>query len=363
MRAPARRPAAALAAALLFPAAAGAQDAERFVLRGESPEVSHVVGRLRVVAGTEREVAVEVTRRGRDASRTAVERGTADGGREALRIFPREARVSYPGLGRNEVVHAALRDDGRFEGGWRGDGWRGRSVSRTGGAALEIRGDDRGVETWADVTVSVPAGGRVVLRLLAGEATVRDVDGDLVLDVETASASVQGTRGRLRVDAGSGELRLADARGDLDLDLGSGSTELTRVRAGTLRVDAGSGGVRGSDVEAASLDLDMGSGGTRLDGVRAARIVVDGGSGDVDLGLAANVEELRIDTGSGGVTLRVPDGFGATFDVDTGSGGFESELPVTYTRRERGRIAGRIGDGRGRIEVDTGSGGVRIRRR
>jgi hypothetical protein len=361
MRASASAPLAALAAALLLPAAARAQDAERFVLRGDAPEVSHVVGRLRVVAGTGTDVAVEVTRRGRAADRTAVERGTV-GGRETLRIYPRETRVAYPGLGRNEVVQSELRDDGTFEGGWRG-GWRGMRVSRRGAQGLEIRGDGRGVETWADVTVSVPAGRRVVLRMLAGEATVRDVDADLLLDVEAASASVQGTRGRLRIDAGSGEVRLADARGELDLDLGSGSVEVSRLRAGTLRVDGGSGGVRGGDVEAASIDLDLGSGNTRLDGVRAARIRVDGGSGDVDLGLAGAVEDLRIDTGSGSVTLRVPESFGATFDVDTGSGGFETELPATYTRRERGRVAGRIGDGRARIEVDTGSGGVTIRRR
>jgi hypothetical protein len=259
-----------------------------------------------VVAGTGSDVAVEVTRRGREAARTAVERRTVEG-RETLRIYPRETRVSYPGLGSNEVVQSELRDDGTFEGGWRAGGWRGMRVSRRGAQGLEIRGDGRGAETWADVTVSVPAGRRVVLRMLAGEATVRDVDGDLLLDVEAASASVQGTRGRLRVDAGSGEVRLTDVRGELDLDLGSGSVEVSRLRAGTLRVDGGSGSVRGADVEAASLDLDLGSGATRLAGVRAARIRVDGGSGDVDLGLAAGVEDLHVDAGSGSVTLRVPE--------------------------------------------------------
>jgi hypothetical protein len=350
------------ASALLAARPAGAQAAERHVLRSDGAALYHVVGRLRVVAGTGRDVVVDVVRQGRDAAQTVVEQGTI-GDRETLRVFPRADRIVYPGMGRGDVVRAELRRDGTFGGGSTRRGFLGTHVFSRGGAdGIEIRGEGRGTETWADVTVSVPAGRRLDLHLLAGEASVRNVDGDLLLDVHAASVTTERTRGRLRVDAGSGPVRVTDAEGELDLDTGSGRVELARVKAAALRVDAGSGALRGSDVDAERMDLDLGSGNVRLDAVRARTLRMDTGSGDVDVGLASDVDDVRIDTGSGAVTLRVPASFGATLDVDSGSGGIESELPITITRRERGRLTGRIGDGGGRVVIETGSGRVALRK-
>lgn len=352
----------AVAAAALAPCEAGAQTPVRHTLRGDDPAVYHVVGRLRVVATGGGDVVVDVVRRGRDAEQTVVEQGTLEG-RETLRVFPRATRVVYPGMGRGDVVRGELRRDGTFGGDQGRRGFLGTHVLSRGGAdGIEIRGDGRGTETWADVTVHVPAGRRLAVHLLAGEATVSNVDGDVSVDLHAASLTAERTRGRLRVDAGSGPVRVSDAQGDVDLDAGSGRVELARVKGRALRVDAGSGSLRGRDLDADRVELDVGSGGTRLERVRARTVRVDAGSGSVDVGLLDGVEDVRVESGSGAVTLRVPADFGATLDVETGSGGIDSELPITVTRRERDHLSGRIGDGRGRIVIDTGSGSVRLRR-
>jgi hypothetical protein len=69
---------------------------------------------------------------------------------------------------------------------------------------------------------------------------------------------------------------------------------------------------------------------------------------------------VRIATGSGGVTLGVPADFGAEMSVVTGSGGVSVGFPVTARRSSRHQFEGRIGDGRGRVEIRTGSGGVQL---
>ena len=89
---------------------------------------------------------------------------------------------------------------------------------------------------------------------------------------------------------------------------------------------------------------------------------IDTGSGRVSLDLLSNSDDVNVDTGSGGVVLRVPKGFGAEFVLDTGSGGIDVGLPHEVTRRERGHLRGRIGDGHARLRVDTGSGGIRVLR-
>jgi hypothetical protein len=48
-------------------------------------------------------------------------------------------------------------------------------------------------------------------------------------------------------------------------------------------------------------------------------------------------------------------------DIETGSGGIDlGGVPVTVTRMENDHLTGKIGDGRGRMKIETGSGGVRL---
>lgn len=334
-----------LAPAFLAPALAVAQSPERFTLRASAIEIHQVVGRVTVVQGSGSEVLVDVTRRGRDAGQVRVERD-GDGG---LRIGPRDDDLVYPELRGGRVMGRVGRD-GRVGG---GDGW-------FGGRSVTIRREGSGTEAWSDVVVRVPRGQRVAVHVLAGWGEAKDVDADVVLDTHAARAVAERTRGRLVVDAGSGGADVREAEGDVTIDSGSGDVVLRDVNARRLVVDAGSGDVRGEGVRAPDLSLDTGSGDVRLARVEARTIRLDSGSGDVDLDLAADVDDVRIDSGSGSVTLRVPPALGAEVDVDMGSGGFDTQLPIRVSRSERRHLTGTVGDGRGRIVIDSGSGKVRM---
>jgi hypothetical protein len=333
----------------------GAQTAQRYTLPGTDVAIWNLVGSIVVERGTGSDVLVEVTRRGPDASRLAVETGRVRG-QQSLRViyptdrvvFPERRRSGWYGESRTTVYVAA---DGTF-----GDYVHGR------GERIEIRSSGAGLEASADVRVRVPPKGRVQIHLAAGEASVSGVDGDLVVDVQAARITTIGTQGALSLDAGSGDVRVTDAVGDVLLDAGSGAVTLTRVSGSSLRVDAGSGEIRGTDVDVRELQLDTGSGRVALRGVRAPDIQLDTGSGSVELLLAADVERLTVDSGSGSVTIGVPESLGATLTAETGSGGIDVDFPLTVTRRGRDYLRAQLGDGRGRIEIDAGSGAIRLRR-
>jgi DUF4097 and DUF4098 domain-containing protein YvlB len=74
----------------------------------------------------------------------------------------------------------------------------------------------------------------------------------------------------------------------------------------------------------------------------------------------ADADRIDIDTGSGNVTLVVPESFGAQVEVETGSGDIDLGFPVQARRLERDHFVGTIGDGRGSVTIGTGSGGVRL---
>ena len=90
---------------------------------------------------------------------------------------------------------------------------------------------------------------------------------------------------------------------------------------------------------------------------------MDTGSGSVTLDLTIDVDLLDIDTGSGNVTVTIPDDLGAELNIESGSGGIDFDMAVTVRRSNRREMQGSIGDGRGVIRIDTGSGSVRFVRR
>jgi hypothetical protein len=60
------------------------------------------------------------------------------------------------------------------------------------------------------------------------------------------------------------------------------------------------------------------------------------------------------------VTLRLPDGVDAEIEADSGSGGIDVDFPMQVRTQRRDYLRGMLGDGRGQITVDTGSGRIRI---
>ena len=339
---------------LSLPAATVRAQVERHSLTGERVAVYNLAGKLRVEAGSGSEVVVEVTRGGRDASQLRVEKG-AIGDRQTLRVVYPSDRVVYPELGRGDRTTISVRSDGT----WGDDerGYRGGDRERD---RVEIRGSGSGLEAFADLRVLVPRGQRIVIHHAVGDARLANVDGDIAIDVASADVVAEHTRGHLSLDTGSGSLTVTDAQGDVSLDTGSGGVTITGVKGDVLNMDTGSGSIRATDIDVTELKADVGSGGVRLSRVRATRVDVDAGSGATEIELLSNVEQLKVDAGSGGVTVRLPASTGGEIDVETGSGGIDTDFAVQLTRFERSHMIGKIGDGRGRIRIESGSGHVRL---
>jgi lia operon protein LiaG len=332
-----------------FPAA---QSVERQVVQGTSVAIYDLAGQVTVEPATGGDVVVEVTRGGADAARLRVEQGAVAGWQTLRVVFPAN-RVVYrqPGAWGTDVD---VSDDGRFDD-------QKLLHLETARHRVQISGRGTGLDAHADLRVRVPAGRSLALFLAVGEATITNVDGELRVSVASAGLTTRNTRGSLAVESGSGQLRVRDAVGRVTLDSGSGGMDVRGVRGPLLQLDSGSGGVTARDVEVDELKGDTGSGGIELEEVRAPVIALDTGSGGVRISLGSGpLRSLVIDSGSGGVTLAVPRGIGATFDVEHGSGDVDIQVPHQVREMTRDHVRGTLGDGSGRIHVETGSGSVRI---
>lgn len=349
---------AALLAVPLAARAAPAAPAQttRQILKGDSVAVYNLVGELRVEPGSGSDVTVEVRRGGADAAKLEVQTGPIRG-RETLRIIYPDDVIVLPEWGRGWNTTLRVRDDGTFGDGreWHGAFRDGREVRITG------RGRRDGLEAFADLRVAVPAGKSVALYLGVGKAFVTNVDGAIRVSVSSADVAAERTRGSLRISTGSGNVDLRDAAGEVTLSSGSGNVSASGMRGTRLQMETGSGNITVTDAKATEFHVETGSGDVDATGAEGDDLSFETGSGNVDVALTSAFRSLRIETGSGDVTLKVPPTVGAEVDLGTGSGDIDlGGLTLQVRRIERDHVTGTLGDGRGRLSVETGSGNVRL---
>lgn len=330
----------------------------KHVLKGDSVAVYNLVGVLRVDAGTGSDVVVEIARSGADAAKLDVQTGPIRG-RETLRvIYPDDVIIIPDGEGDHGWnTTLRVRDDGTF-----GDDHKnGRDWFRDG---REVRITSRGragLEASADLRVTVPKGKNVALNLGVGKAFVTNVEGTIRVSVASADVATDRTRGSLHVSTGSGNVDLRSAAGDVSLGTGSGDITASGVEGATLRLETGSGTITLSDGKAGTVYASTGSGDISATSASGDDLSFETGSGDIDVALVAAFRSVHIETGSGDVTLKVPPEAGAEVDIDTGSGDIDlGGLTLTVRKISHDHVQGTLGDGKGRVSVETGSGNVHL---
>lgn len=331
------------------------QQAERYSLAADNVAIYNLAGEVRIESGPGPDVVAEVTRGGADAGKLKVFKGELDG-REALRFVYPGDRIRYGKLSDGSSTQLRVRDNGTF-------GDDNEEERKRDGRRVTIEGRSGGVEAHADLRITVPNGRTVELYLAVGKVAVTNVQGDLVLDAASAPVTTSNTRGELDIHVGSGSVQVTQARGDLEVNTGSGSVGVSDVRGKSVSIDTGSGEVTATDLRSSDLSINTGSGDIQVTALVSPEVSLRTGSGAVTADLSGDVWEVDVQTGSGDITLKAPATLSAEVDIETSSGDIETDFPVQVTRHARDHMTGRIGDGQGKIDIETGSGGIKLVKR
>jgi DUF4097 and DUF4098 domain-containing protein YvlB len=345
----------------LLPTALQAQQAERYTLGDDYVAVYNLVGTVRVEPGSG-SVAVQVTRAGSDAASLRIAQGEIDG-RSTLRVLYPGDRIRWRAKddNGNSSTDLRVRDDGTFGDVDDDEHERGRHGRHAWGEGRRVTiSSQAGIDARADLVVQVPQGRRVAVYLAVGAVTVGNVDGKLAVDAHAAPVTATGVKGELSVDVGYGSVRVSQAEGDLDVDTGMGSVEVSRFQGRALSIDTGSGDVTATDLSGDEVTIETGSGDIRLSGVTAPAVSLETGSGAITAELRRDIASLQAETGSGDVSIHAPASLGAEIEIETSSGDIETDFPLQITRHARDHMVGTIGDGKGTIAIETGSGGIRL---
>ncbi|MGH8123688.1 MAG: DUF4097 family beta strand repeat-containing protein [Rudaea sp.] len=190
----------------------------------------------------------------------------------------------------------------------------------------------------------------------------------LKLDLVSADGKVSGVDGKsLEIDCVSGKLVLSSAATSVDVDSVSGDVAFEAARTGAtehahLQTVSGNIDVKGIS---GRVKLETVSGRIGFAATEVSEFNAESVSGTIEAttGLASS-GRMHAETLSGGLHLHLPANVSARIHAETFSGGLRSDFG-TVSKAEFGpgsNLDARVGDGDARIEAQSFSGDVELRK-
>ena len=211
-------------------------------------------------------------------------------------------------------------------------------------------GRDDGNTGRATYDVTVPAGVRATLSAISGSVDASGIRGHLEVSNVSGSVNVREIGSSLSVESVSGAVTAANVASDVRIENVSGRISLANTR-GALSVETVSGSIV-------------------IDGATGQRVHATTVSGSIDFtGVIFPTGRYEFETHSGGANLALAGNSNAAVSVETFSGSVRNDFPGVVRRRnadpedDRTNFDYVIGQGAGRVRVETFSGSVHISQR
>jgi len=188
--------------------------------------------------------------------------------------------------------------------------------------------------------------------------------------------NISGIHGPLRARSGSGGVKAANIGDEAELETGSGDIEADSI-GGSARLHSGSGRISGSGIAGGivattgsgnirleqtapgDVRVETGSGGAEVSGVKGA-LDARAGSGNITVA-GEPTNEWRLHSGSGTLTVHLTSAVGFDLDAHTSSGHIETAVPIEMQGTiGHGHMQGKARGGGVRLNLETGSGNIRI---
>ncbi|MBL8064623.1 MAG: DUF4097 family beta strand repeat protein [Chthonomonadaceae bacterium] len=197
-----------------------------------------------------------------------------------------------------------------------------------------------GTNVTTDVSIKIPAGVPVELKLTSGDVTVVD------------------TVAPVKIEGSSGNVKIKNAKGAVQVSERSGSVCLEEVEATILSVETRSGDISVRD-SGGVVELKTSSGNVALKKMRAKALSVEAASGNVDADLCQPVTgSVNVTAVTGNVHMGIVENCDCRVNLNTLRGTVASSVPLLDETIVEGRVTGQLGSGLGQLDVSVVTGNV-----
>lgn len=239
------------------------------------------------------------------------------------------------------------------------EAWDRNELHLTGELAEEVEAlEITGGESSLKIKVRVPERAknightRLDLKVPAGASIdAEGVSADVVVRGVRGPVEVQSVSGDVRVEVESARVKATTVSGDVTVRAPSSDTRASSV-SGDVRVSGVRGEVRGESV----------SGDVTIEAAELKRLDLESVSGDLDI-VAELVRDadVSVETLSGSVTLALPKAPDGELEMETFSGELRSAWPPGPGRGAK--EFRQEGSGRGRIQLNSFSGDIELKKK
>lgn len=231
---------------------------------------------------------------------------------------------------------------------------------------VELKGDTlrigRDTSRFHNVSIAyqveIPQSSTVTSASVSGSQSARDIHGSVQL------ASISGSVHAHNIGSDS---RLASTSGSVEVDKCGDNIRATSV-SGSVTVTDAKGDVLAHSV---SGDVIVNDPGGRVDAnTSSGSVEVRGGNSDVKAHAASGHLVIQgnpsgnsywdLKTASGAVDIAVPSAANFHFSANAVSGEIRTRIPIVIEETGKHSLRAHMGDGGGRVEVHTVSGGIEV---
>jgi DUF4097 and DUF4098 domain-containing protein YvlB len=226
---------------------------------------------------------------------------------------------------------------------------------------VEFRVEFKGYELGKDLRIDSRQDGDKV-ELVARVSNHLGLSG--IFRFRTLSIEVRMPRqADLQIETGDGSVKSDALEGTVDIHTGDGSIAVDGLK-GDIRLRTGDGSIEARDLDG-KLEAHSGDGHITVAG-RFDALKVRTNDGHVDARLQPGSKmaaSWTIETGDGGIDLRIPEGFQADLDASSGDGRIALDVPLTVAGKvSHSKVRGQLNGGGPALILHTGDGSIRIDR-
>lgn len=157
-----------------------------------------------------------------------------------------------------------------------------------------------------------------------GSVAVEDINGDVRLATYNGGVKLQAVQGDINAKTHNGYIRAVDVSGDLELKTYNQKVTAREIE-GNINAESHNGGITVSYKKNAPA-----------------------------------VREVRLKTHNGGIKFTGPENFSSAVEAKTYNGSIEFKRPVLFYGKVSRHLTGTIGDGKGKLYLETHNGSIRI---
>lgn len=209
--------------------------------------------------------------------------------------------------------------------------------------------------------------GNTKAKTSSGSITAENIKGPAKLDTSFGSINCNNiSGGDIRLKTSSGKITLTKAVfGDCDVHTSFGSITSSELTGNSLKLKSNSGNINLTEASAKTTDIFTSFGRITCRQITSADLTARSSSGSIDIACSPSAPpeiNATVVTSFGSIDFVSPPNFSGQVELATSFGSIKTDLPITITGEiSKKKLTGKIGDGKGKLHLQTNSGSIKIK--